>query len=121
MPGERESGQIQADLSNLKESVSEIKEYLGNGIKRHTEVMSAIAVITSNQANFQANLTLVQTNLATYQKNCDDDRKGLGGRLNDVENFQKTQIKAAAAAGGFVGFLAYGGGKMLEKIGAWFS
>lgn len=110
MAGDLEIGQLQAGIQNLSSRFDRIETYLGKGVDRHTEVMTELALVRHSQENF-----------TEYTARCDEDRQAMGQRIADVEVFQKNQIKVAAAAGGLLGFLAYGGGKAMEKFWGLFS
>lgn len=66
-------GRVQSDMKNVWDNIERRSQ-------NHTEIMSALAVIVSNQSSFKE-----------YQKECNDDRKNYSDRLNGIENSQKTQ------------------------------
>ena len=97
--------------------IEEIKKIVSTAAEQRVDLLTAVSTVLAHQESFNK-----------YQEACDADRlrlvnanTNLGRRLYRVENFQGAQRKAVAGIAAVAGFLAYGGGKLLEKIGAWFS
>lgn len=99
----------QADVKNICNTLDGMKQFMGKQIEQHTAVREALAVIQHVQAEMKENVT-------TYQQDCAKDRSAHEKRINDVENFQSSQLKIAGAVGGFCAFLVAGGIKVFDKI-----
>lgn len=114
MSGDLEIGQLQANMKNVADSISDIKQYLGKGIERHTEVMSKLAVISNKQDN-------MQLEFKDYKIECTKERDDHEDRITTVENYQGTQKKTMAFIAATAALFITVGGKFLEKLAALFS
>lgn len=99
-----------ANVGNILTMVTDIKAYLAKSAEQRVTMLEKLAVITNKQDDF-----------VKYQLQCDEERQSLDKRVDKVETNQRNQKKIAVGIAAFISFLAYGGGKAVEKIGAWFA
>ncbi len=101
---------VATNNENVMKGIAELKGFLVRSADQRVEMLQTLTTVANQQAAF-----------TKYQEGCDADRAKLGKRVGTVEGFQRSQKRYIIASGIIVTFLVQGGGKIVEKIGAWFS
>ncbi len=89
----------------FSQTMPRMEEYMRQGIKARIDGNRILGSLQESVVGFKE-----------YQEECDKQRKDHETRINATEDFQRTQIKVAGAAGGIMAFLVAGGAKVLDKI-----
>lgn len=101
---------VETNVANIADGIEDIKQYLARSADQRVVMIEKLAVIDTKQ-----------NDMKEYQVRCDNDRKGLDKRVDNVEGFQSNQKKVVAAMAAGISFLVIGGSKVAEKVIVWFS
>ena len=90
--------------------IIEIKAMQAAAAQKREDMIVTLALIVDKQQDMKK-----------YQDTCDTERKELKTKTQNFENFQKNIRRDAFGIVALITFGVQGGGKLIEKIGAWLS
>lgn len=105
---ERRISALENGSDSILRGIEDIKAYLVRSADKREEMMKTLTTVA-----------VQQTASVKYQAECDAERRDHASRLNSVENYQTNQKRNAAGVAALVTIAVTGGGKAIEKIGAW--